>query len=171
MKGLILDIGMGIPLKFSLGTTFSDVYLMEDDGNGTSLRSGQVQTPKWSSNFVLTYTMCKFNTTKDFTGSVYSSMLLQVLENDYRPAYSPTFGLVNLQITTLLGEKWQFYAGLKNLLNYIPSEDPIMRPFDPFDKYVNDPINNPNGYTFDPGYNYAPMQGIRGFVGVKYVLK
>lgn len=166
--GMNLHVGMGIPLKVSLGTTFSDVYLMED--NGTLVRTEQVQTPKWTSNFVMTYTLCKINTTIDLSGNVYSPMLLPVLENDYRPAYSPTFGLVNLQVTTLLGEKWQIYAGVKNLLNYLPSEDPIMRPFDPFDKYVDDPINNPNGYTFDPGYNYAPMQGIRGFVGVKYVM-
>jgi outer membrane receptor for ferrienterochelin and colicins len=169
--GLNLHIGMGIPLKINLGTTFSDVYLMEDDGNGSLIRTEQVQTPKWTSNFVLTYMLCKINTTIDLTGNVYSPMLLPVLENDYRPAYSPTFGLVNLQITTLLGKKWQLYGGVKNLLNYLPSEDPIMRPFDPFDKYVDDPINNPNGYTFDPGYNYAPMQGIRGFVGLKYQLE
>jgi outer membrane receptor for ferrienterochelin and colicins len=169
--GVNLHIGMGIPLKMTLGTTFSDVYLMEKDSVNTLVRSEQVQTPKWTSNFVLTYTLCKINTTIDLTGNVYSPMLLPVLENDYRPAYSPTFGLVNLQITTLLSEKWQIYAGVKNLLNYLPKGDPIMRPFDPFDKHVDDPVNNPYGYSFDPGYNYAPMQGVRGFVGVKYVLK
>jgi outer membrane receptor for ferrienterochelin and colicins len=45
-----------------------------------------------------------------------------------------------------------------------------MRPFDPFDKNVNDPVNNPYGYTFDPSYNYASMQGIRGFFGIRYSL-
>nr|MBK9652860.1 hypothetical protein [Bacteroidota bacterium] len=28
-----------------------------------------------------------------------------------------------------------------------------MRPHDPFDKDLT--VNNPNGYTFDPSYNYA----------------
>ncbi len=46
-----------------------------------------------------------------------------------------------------------------------------MRPFDPFDKNVNDPVNNPHHYTFDTTYGYAPMQGIRGFLGVRYTLR
>ena len=45
-----------------------------------------------------------------------------------------------------------------------------MRPFDPFDRHVDDPVNNPNGYTFDPSYNYASLQGIRGFLGIRYNL-
>jgi outer membrane receptor for ferrienterochelin and colicins len=50
-------------------------------------------------------------------------------------------------------------------------KDTYMRPFDPFDKHVNDAVNNPNGYTFDTEYNYAPLQGIRGFAGLRYTLK
>ena len=57
-----------------------------------------------------------------------------------------------------------------NLLNFIP-KDLILRPQDPFDKNVNDPISNPNGYTFDPSYNYAPVQGIKGFLGVRWTVK
>ena len=54
------------------------------------------------------------------------------------------------------------------LINYIPG-DPILRPFDPFDKNIE--VNNPNGFTFDPTYNFAPMQGIRGFLGFRMDLK
>jgi outer membrane receptor for ferrienterochelin and colicins len=28
--------------------------------------------------------------------------------------------------------------------------------------------NNPNALTFDPSYVYAPNQGIRGFLGIRY---
>ncbi len=45
-----------------------------------------------------------------------------------------------------------------------------MRAFDPFDKYVNDPVNNPKGYTFDTEYNYASLQGTRLFAGIRYNL-
>jgi len=31
--------------------------------------------------------------------------------------------------------------------------------------------NNPNALTFDPSYVYAPNQGIRGFLGVRYTFK
>ena len=62
------------------------------------------------------------------------------------------------------------YCGIKNLFNFTP-KDLLMRPFDPFDKYVNDPVGNPYHYTFDTTYGYAPMQKIRGFLGIKYILK
>ena len=44
-----------------------------------------------------------------------------------------------------------------------------MRPFDPFDKRINK--NNPHNYTFDTSSNYAPTQGIRGYMGIRWTLK
>ena len=67
------------------------------------------------------------------------------------------------------GNAVELYGGVKNLLDFVP-KDPIMRPFDPFDRNANDPISNPNGYTFDPTYIYAPLQGIRGFIGMRWNL-
>ena len=96
-------------------------------------------------------------------------MRLPILPDDYRPEYSPWFSIMNLQVTKKLMNGIEIYGGIKNLFNFIPM-DPIMRPFDPFDKVADDPINNPNGYTFDPNYNYASMQGIRGFLGFRYNL-
>ena len=57
---------------------------------------------------------------------------------------------------------------VKNLFNFTP-KDPILRPFDPFDKDTG--TNNPNGYEFEPSYGYAPMQKIRGFLGIRYTIK
>ena len=94
-------------------------------------------------------------------------MRLPIQENDFRPEYSPWYSLQNIQCTKTFKKDWELYFGVKNLLNFIPA-DPIMRPFDPFDKQVD--INNPNGYTFDPSYSYASLQGIRGFVGVRWDL-
>jgi len=54
---------------------------------------------------------------------------------------------------------------VKNLLNFIP-KDPILRPLDPFDREVD-----PMGYTFDAAYNYASMQGIRLFFGMRFSQK
>ncbi len=59
------------------------------------------------------------------------------------------------------------YAGVRNLLNFVP-KDPILRPFDPFDRDADDPVLNPHGYTFDPTYSYAPMQGRRAYFGLRY---
>jgi outer membrane receptor for ferrienterochelin and colicins len=76
---------------------------------------------------------------------------------------------MNIQATQQLSDVWEVYAGCKNFLNFIPKEDVIMRPFDPFDKNVN--VNNPYNYTFDTGYNYAPIQGARLFVGVRLKIR
>ena len=96
-------------------------------------------------------------------------MRLPVLPNDYRPEYSPWFCITNVQLTKKLKNRLEVYGGAKNIFNFIP-ENPIMRANDPFDKYVNDPVSNPKGYTFDPSYNYASLQGIRGFLGIRYQL-
>ncbi|MBC7450451.1 MAG: hypothetical protein H7259_03070, partial [Cytophagales bacterium] len=65
----------------------------------------------------------------------------------------------------------EFYGGVKNLLNYLPPAYSIMRSFDPFDKTANDPVANPNGYTFDTTYIYAPNQMRRIFLGIRYTIK
>lgn len=164
-KGLSANIDFlwTSPLKINLGVTYMDVY---QENNGE--RSQQVHAPKWSGIYNLSYFFQK-QWTVDFTGQFYGTMRLPVLENDYRPQYSPFFSLANVQIRKLF-KQFEVYAGVKNILNFKP-KDPIMRPFDPFDSNINDPINNPHNYTFDTVYGYAPMQGVRTFLGIRYDIK
>ena len=96
-------------------------------------------------------------------------MRLPILPNDFRPEYSPFYMLTNIQLTKSF-RKIEIYGGLKNIFNFIP-KNPLMRPFDPFNNNINDPINNPYRYTFDTAYNYAPLQGIRGFIGLRYTIR
>ena len=71
--------------------------------------------------------------------------------------------------------------GVKNLLNWTPAKEVpflIARAQDPFDKNVvfdaqGSPTaspENPYALNFDPSYMYAPNQGIRVFIGVRYAL-
>lgn len=161
-----VDFSFSFPLSVNLGVTYLDVYQKFD---GETAKSRQLHAPKWSGTYSLTY---KFpsNLTIDFTGQFYGPMRLPVLPNDYRPEYSPLYSLANIQVSKSFDSGFEVYCGVKNLFNFTP-KDPLMRPFDPFDNNVNDPINNPNHYTFDTTYGYAPMQRIRGFLGVKYNLK
>ncbi|WP_294819803.1 TonB-dependent receptor [uncultured Flavobacterium sp.] len=159
------DLTFTFPLKIMAGVSYMDVFQMEDNGNGLD-RIQQLHAPKWSGNFVGTYTFPK-GVSIDLTGNWYGPMRLPILPNDYRPEYSPWFLIANVQATKKFESGLEFYGGIKNLLDFVP-DDPILRPFDPFDKYVDDPVNNPNGYTFDPSYNYASMQGRRVFLGVRY---
>lgn len=163
---LNVDYNFSFPLSINIGVTYLDVFQKFDNENE---KSQQLHAPKWSGTYNLTYKFAN-NLIVDFTGQFYGSMRLPVLPNDYRPEYSPFFSLANIQVSKSFKSGFEVYCGVKNLFNFTPKY-PLMRPFDPFDKHVNDPINNPNHYTFDTTYGYAPMQKIRGFLGVKYILK
>ncbi|SHF37995.1 outer membrane receptor for ferrienterochelin and colicins [Chryseobacterium takakiae] len=163
---LNVDYSFSFPLSVGLGVTFLDVYQKFDDERQ---KSQQLHAPKWSGTYALTYRFAN-NLTVDFTGQFYGPMRLPVLPNDYRPEYSPFYTLANIQISKSFKSGFEVYCGIKNLFNFTP-KDPLMRPFDPFDRYVDDPVTNPNRYTFDTTYGYAPMQKIRGFLGIKYILK
>lgn len=162
------DVVFNFPLKLLLGITYMNVYQVQDNENGNAQQTQQLHAPKWSGNFIASYSFMN-GYSIDLTGKINGPMRLPVLPNDYRPEYSPWYCIANLQITRKMKNGLELYAGIKNLFNFVPA-DPILRPFDPFDKYVNDAVNNPNGYTFDPSYNYASLQGIRGFAGIRYNL-
>jgi outer membrane receptor for ferrienterochelin and colicins len=157
-------------LKIIAGFTAMDVFTKVKDSLGISQKLIQVQTPRFTANWSVSYTIPRANLTFDYTGYVNSPMHLPVLENDFRPNQSPWFSIQNIQLSKKFGNGLEVYGGIKNLFNFIP-KNPIMRPFDPFDKKTNDAVTNPNGYTFDTNYNYAPIQGIRGFLGLRMVLK
>lgn len=169
-SGLALNAAVifRFPLRLTMGISYMNVYRTEKDETNTAHQIQQLHAPHWSGNYTLTYSFPK-KWMVDLTGTWYGKMRLPVLPNDFRPAYSKFHLLANVQVTKTF-KNIEVYGGIKNILNFIP-KNPIMRAFDPFDKEATDPINNPNGYTFDTGYNYAPLQGIRGFFGLRYTLR
>lgn len=159
------DFNLKNGLKILVGTTILDVFTKEQN----ELKIWQIQTPRFTINWSASYSTPKNGWTIDLTGVTTSPMRLPILPNDFRPELSEWFSIVNFQVKKELGKGLEIYGGIKNVLNFLP-KNPIMRPFDPFDKQVNDG-SNPFNYTFDPSYNYAAMQGIRGFLGIRYSLK
>ncbi len=153
-------------LKIIAGITLMDVFTKEKNQNGIQVKQQQLFAPKFSGNYALSYTIPKWKLMIDLTGKVFGPQRLPIVPNDFRPEFSPWFTLANLQLTKRVGKKIEIYGGIKNLLNFIP-KNPILRPEDPFDKRINDPVNNPYGYTFDPSYNYAPMMGRRAMFGMR----
>lgn len=147
--------------KINLGITYMNVFQINNQ-----IKTQQLHAPKFTSTLAYSFQIKKIEF--DITGNCYGPMRLPILPKDYRPEYSPIFCILNLQ-ATYKHKNWTYVSGIKNLLNFIP-KNPIMRPFDPFDKQINDPINNPQNYTFDPSYNYSSLQGIRLFIGLKYML-
>ena len=168
-RGVSLNTEMtfNFPLKVLAGVTWSDVYQLNDGINGSE-KVTQLHAPKWSGNYLLSYTFPK-DFVVDFTGTYTGPMRLPVQLNDYRPEYSPWFTIANIQLTKKFSNGLEIYGGVKNMFNFIPKYA-LIRAFDPFDKTAADPVSNPNGYTFDTEYNYAPLQGARWFVGMRYNL-
>ncbi|MUU78963.1 TonB-dependent receptor [Winogradskyella endarachnes] len=165
-------------IKASIGATYQDVSQTEDNQ-----RVEQILTEKFSGVWSFSYKNYPTNLTLDYTGNIYGPMRLPLLgELDPRQEYSPTWSLQNIQLTHDGLDNFEFYGGVKNLLNWTPNKgNPfiIARSDDPFDENVQfdtngDVIataNNPYALTFDPSYVYGPNQGIRLFFGVRYKLK
>lgn len=168
-RGLTLNVDASLSnsLKLISGMTLMDVYQLQQDNNA-EVKVPQLHAPRFSGTLTASYTFQKSNTTIDLTGRINGPMHLPVVENDFRPAMSPWFALMNLQVTKVFSPKWEMYGGVKNILNYVP-RDPLLRPFDPFDRNIG--VDNPNGYTFDASYNYAPVQGAKAFIGLRWTIQ
>lgn len=167
-KGLSVTTDWSLPsgVYVNAGFTWQEVFTV----NEAKERSRQVYAPGFTANYGIGFQLVKWRLRTDFSGRTIGPMRLPVFPNDFRPEYSPWFSLLDLQLVKQTGKRCEWILGVKNLLNFLP-DDPIMRPFDPFDRQINDPVNNPKGYSFDPSYNYAPMMARRLVVGFRYRLQ
>lgn len=179
-KGLSsnVDVTLSNGLKIIIGATYQDVATYEH-----GIKQQQILTEKFSGNWAVSYKIKPLKLNIDYTGNVYSPMRLPLLSKlDPRKEYSPVWSIQNIQFTYSGFKHFEFYGGVKNLLNWTPNKgNPfiIARADDPFDKNVDLDKNgqvmvtdkNPYGLTFDPSYVYGPNQGIRGFFGIRYTIK
>ena len=178
-KGISLNADLSLSSEWAamLGATLMDVSSEE---NGQERR--QTLTERFSGTWSVSYSPKNSNIRIDYTGNVYGSMLLPLLGDlDPRQPRSPTWSIQNVQISYTGIKDLEFYGGVKNLLNWTPDKgNPflIARAHDPFDEGVATDSSggiiateeNPYALTFDPSYVYAPNQGIRGFVGIRYTM-
>ena len=172
-----LDFSWPIGITALAGVTFMDVASINEGE-----RTRPLLTEKFTGTWALSYKTLDQRWSFDYTGNVYSPMLLPVLgPSDPRDDESPWWSIQNIQVTYSGFDKIEIYGGVKNLLNWTPSDDVpflIARSEDPFDKNVEfnnqgevvRTDQNPYGLTFDPSYVYAPNQGIRAFLGIRYQL-
>jgi outer membrane receptor for ferrienterochelin and colicins len=169
---LNLDVAWANGLTMTGGATLMDVSLEED-----GIRTRQLLTERFSGVWSVGYKFFKTGLKVDYTGNVYSSMRLPLLGAlDDRDPYSSWFSIQNIQLTKTFKDKWEIYGGVKNLLNFTPPANSIARAFDPFDREVEfgsdgsviPTSGNPNALTFDPTYVFAPNQGRRGFLGLRF---
>ncbi|SDM60682.1 outer membrane receptor for ferrienterochelin and colicins [Catalinimonas alkaloidigena] len=177
------DVVLNNGLKLLAGGTLMDVSTLTTNEQGALVRQRQLLTERWMGTWTVSYTLRPWNLTVDYTGNLYGPMRLPVLgELDPRPDKSPVWSIQNIQLSKPLGKRVELYGGVKNLLNWTPNRNSaflIARAHDPFDRgvqfdsegQVRPTAENPYALTFDPSYVYAPNQGIRGFLGVRWTLR
>lgn len=180
-KGLTINMETHIRqrLKGMFGITLQDITKVETR-NGEKFHSTPILTESWSGTWSLTYTLPQHGLTFDYTGNIYGPMKLPLISSlDPRKKHSPVWSIQNIQITKWVSQKLEVFAGVKNLLNWTPSKNNpfiIARTNDPFDKRLEHDVNgnimatpdNPYALSFDPTYIYAPNQGIRIFIGMRF---
>lgn len=167
-KGISLnaDVMFAFPLKVMAGATLMDVY--QEEGG---VKTRQMLTERFSCTWSVSYAFSRLGLTVDYTGNIYGPMLLPLQPKDPRPGKSPVWSIQNIQLTKKLGKEWELYGGVKNLLNFLPPKNSIAHAHDPFDKrtgYNADGSVDPYNLLFDPTYVFAPNQGIRGFLGLRF---
>lgn len=169
-----LELDYNNKLKVYAGVTLMDVFVKENNE-----RIRPILTEQFSATWNISYTLPGERFSLHYTGNLIGPMVLPVLGPlDDRPELSPWFSLQNVQVIYNQSKRIQWMTGVKNLLNFTPPANSIARAFDPFDKQVVFDANgqalptptNPNALTFDPGYVFAPNQGIRFFLGFKFTL-
>lgn len=179
-KGISLnaDFSVNHRLKGYTGFTLQELYKIED-----KIKQRPLLTEEWSANWSLSYSFPVVALTIDYTGNVYGPMKLPLQGvNDPRSEHSPVWSLQNLQLTKKWGKTLEVYGGIKNILNWTPAKNNsflIARSHDPFNKLVEwdadgnakSTAENPYGLIFDPAYVYAPNQGRRIYLGVRYTMQ
>ena len=161
------DFTFSYPLKVGIGFTYVNVWQTTTTTDGSKQRDPAVHSPNFTGNFYLSYNFPVPQLSLDWTGNLVSPMVLVTETNDYRPSMSQWYTIQNIQVTKKFKQGIELYFGIKNFFNFA-QKNPIMRPFDPFNRLVN--INNPNGYVFDTEYGFMSNEGIKGFVGFRYTI-
>ncbi len=179
-KGVSINADVSLPngLKFVAGATLMNVSKTTDN-----VKSRQLLTERFSATWSVSYRWRRAFLDIDYTGNAFGRMRLPLLGPlDPRKEYSPLWSIQNIQLTFRKFRNLEIYFGIKNLLDWTPNRgNPfiIARADDPFDQNVEfDPDgnavatpDNPYALTFDPGYVYAPNQGLRTFGGIRFTLK
>ena len=155
---------------------------MENTITENGITEQQMLTEKVAATWVVSYSIKPWNLNIDYTGNLYGPMRLPLAGDlDPRPPLSPWWSIQNIQFTFTGFRNFELYGGVKNILNWTPAKRIpflIARTHDPFNENVIfDPTGNavstpenPYALTFDPSYLYAPNQGIRAFLGLRFKL-
>ncbi|MFN8309203.1 MAG: TonB-dependent receptor [Chitinophagales bacterium] len=166
---LSADLQFQFPLKLYAAATILQNKERQTDNNQSEWEDA-LNSPVFNATYTVSYTWKRTNLSVDWNGVINSPMRMVTVVNDLRPSYSPWFCIMNLQLSKRFKFGLEIFAGINNLLNVKPKQT-ILRPNDPFNSFVNDLDSDPRHFRFNASYIYAPNQGIKGFFGIRYILK
>ena len=173
-----IDINFSNGLKIITGAS-----ILDNKNNSNGISQIPLLTERFSGTWTVSYKIQSLQLNIDYTGNLYGPMKLPLLSIlDPRAPNSPTYSIQNIQFTYSGCNNFEIYAGVKNILNFLPKQNNpflIANANDPFDNNVQYDSNaqviatpqNPYGLTFDTTYIYAQNQGARGFFGLRYTFK
>lgn len=157
-KGLAFNISQSfiIPLSFSVGGTFQEVY---EVGEGSNVKTLQLFAPLLSGTYSVSYAFKKIGLSVDYLGKVMGPQHLPTYAPPFnRPETSPWFAIQNIQTTKKIGENFDIYFAVKNIFNWT-QDSPLIAPEAPF------------GPNFDTAYAWGPLQTRRFLMGVKFLIQ
>lgn len=108
-------------------------------------------------NYSTPYDKWKFNVNFQIFGPMPLPSTQGNPEAYRRPDFSKPYCILNAQITKKF-RRWEIYAGAENMLNVKQKEAIIA-------------ADNPFGGYFDATMVYAPISGIMGYIGFRFILK
>lgn len=100
----------------------------------------------------------KFDFTVNWLGKQRLPSTISNSGNDSMPDFSPSFSVMNMQVTRLFSTTFEVYVGGENIGNY-KQEKAILG------------SNNPFGTTFDTSIIYAPVFGQMYYAGLRFKIK
>ncbi len=128
-------------LRINLGITYIDSFVEEE-----GVKSFPYLTERFQGVWRVEKKINRHGLSLDLTGSVTGPLKLPLLGDlDPRAPFSPTFSIINFQLTKRWNNTTEFYIGVKNILDFTPDKNSIARANDPFDR----DLLNDNPYEFN----------------------
>lgn len=157
------DFNLEIIKHFNLRTSYKYYDIATDYLSGTFQRPLQAKhrfftNLEYATHIVNKGKQWKFDFTLNWLGKQQLPFTMTNPQIDQLPAFSPSFSVLNAQITRTFSSVFEMYIGGENIGNY-KQQNAILG------------ANNPFWNTFDTSIVYAPVFGQMYYVGLRYKIK
>ncbi len=158
-----LDFNIEIIKHFNLRTAYKYYDISTDYLSGSFQRPMQAKhrffgNLEYETHIIEKGKQWKFDYTFNWLGKQKLPNTVNNSSQDQLPEYSPSFGIMNAQITRTFSSYFEMYIGVENMGNYHQNKAIL----------GND---NPFGATFDTSIIYAPVFGQMYYAGLRFKIK